>query len=84
MSQDSRLAEAVRDACLNAALTAYEDAGISGLCLEGRREMAVQAIRTVDLARRIPRADVAPDSQSLSPTADLRHQRNRQLRGGPR
>ena len=45
MSHQFELAEAVRDACLRAALQAYENAGISGLCGEGRWEMAVQALR---------------------------------------
>lgn len=49
MSTQLQLAEAVRDACLRAALQAYEDAGISGLCGEGRWEIAVQAIRSLDL-----------------------------------
>jgi hypothetical protein len=31
------------------ALDVYERAGINGLCAEGRWEMAVQAIRTLDL-----------------------------------
>lgn len=44
-----RLAEAVRAACLNAAQQAYENAGISGLCEEGRWECAVNAIRSLDL-----------------------------------
>jgi hypothetical protein len=44
------LAEQVRAACLQAALGAYEQAGIAGLCGEGRWELAVQAIRTLDLA----------------------------------
>jgi hypothetical protein len=44
------LAERVRSACLQAASTAYEQAGISGLCGEGRWELAVQAIETLDLA----------------------------------
>jgi hypothetical protein len=44
-----RLAEAVREACLNAARQAYENAGISGLCEEGRWECAVAAIRSLDL-----------------------------------
>ncbi|MCE9616425.1 MAG: acetyltransferase [Lentisphaerae bacterium] len=42
-------AERIRQACLEAALQAYEDAGISGLCAEGRWECAVQAIRSLDL-----------------------------------
>jgi hypothetical protein len=49
MSDNSKLAEAVRTACLEAALRAYEDAGISGLCEEGRWECAVQAIKGLDL-----------------------------------
>jgi len=44
-----RLAEAVRQACLNAARAGYENAGISGLCEEGRWECAVDAIRALDL-----------------------------------
>ena len=44
-----RLAEAMREACLNAARQAYENAGISGLCEEGRRECAVDAIRSLDI-----------------------------------
>jgi hypothetical protein len=44
-----RLAEAVRDACGKAAQEAYENAGISGLCEEGRWECAVAAIRALDL-----------------------------------
>lgn len=49
MTDPMRLAETVRAACLQAALDAFEDAGISGLCMEGRWELAVQAIRTLDL-----------------------------------
>jgi hypothetical protein len=44
-----RLAEAVRDACGKAAQETYENAGISGLCEEGRWECAVAAIRSLDL-----------------------------------
>ena len=46
---ERELAEAVRQACLQAALDAYEDAGISGLCAEGRWEAAIGAIQSVDL-----------------------------------
>lgn len=41
--------EAVRAACLRAALDGYERAGISGLCEEGRWEMVVDAIRSLDV-----------------------------------
>lgn len=44
-----QLAENVRRVCLRAALAAYEDAGIQGLCAEGRWECAVSAIQMVDL-----------------------------------
>lgn len=43
------IAEAVRRALVEAALGAYEGAGLSGLCAEGRWEAAVSALRTLDL-----------------------------------
>ena len=43
------LAKRIRDACLEAVLQAYEDAGIQGLCAEGRWEAAVGALKTVEL-----------------------------------
>ena len=46
----SMLVETVRAACLDAALKAYEDAGIRGLCTEGRWEAALAAIRHLDLS----------------------------------
>ena len=49
MPSEFQLAEVVRKACMRAALEAYESAGISGLCAEGRWELAVQAIRILDL-----------------------------------
>jgi hypothetical protein len=48
MSPD-QLAEAVRAACLEAAMKAHEDAGIQGLCEEGRWEAAVGALQSLDL-----------------------------------
>jgi len=36
----SVLADAIRSACIKAALLAYDDAGIRGLCHEGRWECA--------------------------------------------
>jgi hypothetical protein len=49
MEVHMQMAEAVRQACLAAALQAYEDAGLSGLCHEGRWECAVDAIRAMPL-----------------------------------
>jgi len=59
MAESIDLAEWVRDACLRAALAAHEDAGISGLCMEGRWEMAVQAIRTLDIPAELERRGVS-------------------------
>jgi hypothetical protein len=44
-----RFARVVREACVRAALDAYEQAGVSGLCAEGRWELAVDAMRSLDL-----------------------------------
>jgi hypothetical protein len=44
------LADTIRAACLDAAQQAYEDAGIRGLCAEGRWEAALSAVRQLDVA----------------------------------
>lgn len=41
--------ERLRAACVQAAVLAYEDAGVRGLCAEGRWEAAVAAMRQLDL-----------------------------------
>jgi len=64
MNDQHKLAEAIRTACLEAALRAYEDAGISGLCEEGRWECAVQAIKGVDLTALIKQAAGSPDGDA--------------------
>jgi hypothetical protein len=51
---DRQIAEAVRAACLKAAQDAYENAGVSGLCQEGRWECAISAVRALDLESVIP------------------------------
>jgi hypothetical protein len=51
-----QLAELVRQACVQTALTAYEDARTDGLCPEGAWENAINAIQHLDvksLARRL-------------------------------
>ncbi|MCF8151195.1 MAG: hypothetical protein K9K30_06160 [Burkholderiaceae bacterium] len=45
------LAGAVRNACVLAALDAYENAQISGLCQEGAWEVAIDAMRMLDLRK---------------------------------
>lgn len=47
--RERALAEAVRAACIQAAIEGYENASVSGLCGEGAFEAAVSAIRMVDL-----------------------------------
>jgi len=51
MSESERfqLAEAVRAACLRAALRSYENARMDGLCDEGAFEVAIDAVRSLDL-----------------------------------
>ena len=64
MNDKTMLAEAIRTACLEAALRAYEDAGISGLCEEGRWESAVQAIKGLDLTTLVKLATGSPDNSA--------------------
>jgi hypothetical protein len=49
MTDPRQLAEAVRAACIEAALEAYEEGGVLGLCAEGRWEYAISALRQLDL-----------------------------------
>jgi hypothetical protein len=46
---DRQLAERVRTECVRVALAAYEDAGSSGLCAEGRWEYTIGVLRQLDL-----------------------------------
>ena len=50
MKEEQRIAEAVRRACIDAALEAYEDAQVRGLCREGAWEVAIEAVRSLDVA----------------------------------
>lgn len=57
MSDPREIAESIRTACVDAALEAYEDAQIRGLCREGAWEVAIEAIRTLDVAALVAAAD---------------------------
>ena len=46
-----RMAEAVRSACIAAALNGYENAAINGLCHEGAWEAAIGAMRMLDVEK---------------------------------
>ena len=54
--------ERLRAACLEAAVLGYEDAGIRGLCAEGRWEAALAAMRQLDLAGLLEAAAESPDA----------------------
>lgn len=45
----SQLAEKIRQACVQTALTAYEDARMDGLCAEGAWENAMSALQQMDI-----------------------------------
>ena len=68
------IAEAVRRACADAAEGTYEDAGIRGLCAEGRWEMALEAIRRVDVEAVIRGVADGARSESSSARTDPSHQ----------
>ena len=51
MMDPGRFAEKVREAVVQSAVTAYEDAAMQGLCSEGAWEVAVTAMRKLDLRR---------------------------------
>jgi hypothetical protein len=46
-----RIGEAVRAACVRAALDGYEQARMDGLCDEGALEVAMDAVRGLDVRR---------------------------------
>ena len=56
----SVLAEEVRRACIEAAMLAYDDAGVRGLCNDRRWECAVAAMRRLDLRPLAGADDPAP------------------------
>ena len=47
----NRIAEAIRTACLQAAQQGFERAATDGLCDEGALEVALDAIRSLDLEK---------------------------------
>ena len=63
LSESRRLAaDAAKEALITVAMRAWEDAGLSGLCAEGRWEAAVGAMRAWDAGAAAARVDVAQDS----------------------
>ena len=43
-------ANCIKNDCVKTLLEAYEDAGLQGLCAEGRWEAAIGALRALDVA----------------------------------
>ncbi|ROO25484.1 acetyltransferase [Salinisphaera orenii] len=72
MSQDElTIAAGVRDACIDAALAGYEDASISGLCGEGALEVAISAIRRLNLTETLESL-AESDEKTEQPSASQR------------
>lgn len=50
MKEDREIiAEKIREECIKEFIRAFEEAGIKGLCEEGRIEYAVDAVKSLDL-----------------------------------
>ena len=64
MLDAERVAEEVRAALVQSAVSAYEDAALRGLCSEGAWEVAVSAMRQLDLRQLALRYR---ESASMSP-----------------
>lgn len=64
MTNSRQLAEAVRAACIKAAMDAYEEGGVLGLCAEGRWEYAISALRQLDVAT-VMAERVEQDTESI-------------------
>ncbi|GHA20029.1 acetyltransferase [Oceanisphaera arctica] len=48
---EAEFAEQIRQRCLQAALATYEESGLLGLCQQGRFELAMDAIRALNLSQ---------------------------------
>ena len=70
MNDPRRLVEAVRTACIQAALEAYEEGGIRGLCAEGRWEYAISAMQQLDVVE-LTAALEASSIPNLNPDPNL-------------
>ncbi|HEY7163346.1 MAG TPA: acetyltransferase [Candidatus Binatia bacterium] len=59
-----QFAERVRAACLEVLIEAYDDAGLQGICAEGRWEAAVGALRRLDLTRIVDEVQTSSKNSS--------------------
>ena len=60
------VAKATQKALIDAAIRAFEDAGISGLCAEGRWEAALGAMRSYDVRTVVSRDAVRTHPHSTT------------------
>jgi len=86
MEEHVQRVEAVRQACIAAALQAYEDAGISGLCHEGRWEYAVDAMRRLPLRPLVQALLLAAEHEDAANpgVAGIRHHGHQTTEGSAR
>ncbi len=66
MNKPPTQAETVRNACIAAAVSAYEEGGVLGLCAEGRWEYAISAMRQLDVAALVQSDFTSGDDEKLS------------------
>ncbi len=59
-----RAAELVREECTKEFIRAYEEAGIKGLCEDGRIEYAVDSVRSLNLQKIL--AQIQSDQNNLN------------------
>lgn len=52
-NRELKLAEQIRTSCIVAAKDGFQDASMSGLCLDGAMEAAISAIQKLDLTELI-------------------------------
>lgn len=52
-----RIAETIRQACVEEALAAWEQGGMSGLCVEGRWDLAIDRLRNLDVEQLVAELD---------------------------
>lgn len=62
VSDAQQIAERAREHLVRAAVAAYEDAAVRGLCCEGAWEVAVSAMRALDLSPAVRPAALPAES----------------------
>ena len=65
MPDTQQLIKEIRATCIKAALDAYEEGGVLGLCAEGRWEYAISALQQVDLTALIAQFDTSTTRSAL-------------------